>query len=47
MGNTAYNPNETVYGSRWDDNIVGGDGDQTFITFSGADSIDGSGGLIL
>ena len=27
-----------------DDNIVGGDSDQTFITFSGADSIDGSGG---
>ena len=20
---TAYNPNETVYGSRWDDDIVG------------------------
>ena len=41
----AYNPNETVYGSRWDDNIIGGDGDQTFITFSGADSIDGAGGV--
>ena len=40
----AYNPSETVYGSRWDDNIVGGDGDQTFITLSGNDSIDGAGG---
>ena len=40
----AYNSSETVYGSRWDDDIVGGDADQRFITFSGADSIDGSGG---
>ena len=42
---TAYNPNETVYGSRWDDDIVGGDADQTFITLSGADSVDGAGGI--
>ena len=39
----AYNPSETVYGSRWDDNIVGGDGDQTFITLTGNDVIDGQG----
>ena len=42
---TVYNPSEIVYGSRWDDNIVGGDGDQTFITLSGTDSIDGAGGV--
>ena len=42
---TAYNLSETVYGSRWDDNVVGGDGDQTFITLSGTDSIDGAGGV--
>ena len=41
----AYNSSETVYGSRWDDDIVGGDADQKFITFSGSDSIDGAGGV--
>ena len=39
-----YNSSETVYGSRWDDNIVGSDNDQTFITLSGADSVDETGG---
>ena len=30
--------------SRWDDNIVGSDGDQTFITLTGNDVIDGKAG---
>ena len=41
----SYNSNDIVYGSRWADKIIGANNDQTFITFSGADKIDGSGGI--
>ncbi|MDA8717558.1 hypothetical protein N9M78_06365, partial [Alphaproteobacteria bacterium] len=41
---TAVNANDTVYGSRWDDSLLGGNKDQTFITFGGSDVIDGAGG---
>ncbi|MDC0564122.1 hypothetical protein OAP51_04930, partial [Alphaproteobacteria bacterium] len=33
-----------VYGSRWDDLVEGGDGDQTFNTFVGFDKVDGGDG---
>ena len=39
-----YNDADIVYGSRWDDTILGGESDQTFITLGGHDKIDGGWG---